>query len=128
VLILLLDDIARAPARELARVRECLGLRDVPVPPEAFRRVNAGSLPAHAGLARLVTAAADRLREQRLYAPIELARRLGLKRVYGGAPAGVPAMDPRTRRLLVREFEADIAYVEQVLGRPLPQWRMEAGP
>ncbi len=123
VLVLLLDDIAAAPAATLARVHVFLGLAAASPPAVAFERVNPATLPAHPGLARLATAGADRLRRSRLYAPIELAKRLGLKRVYAGARDGVPALDPTTREALVAELEPDIAYVERLLDRPLPHWR-----
>jgi hypothetical protein len=126
VLIVLLDDIAQAPAATLARVHAFLGVAPAPVPAVAYERVNPATLPALPALARVATAGADRLRACRLYGPIELAKRLGLKRLYAGAPAGVPALDAPMRARLVAELEPDIAYVETLLGRPLPGWRTGA--
>ena len=126
--VLLLEDVARAPAPALARVHAFLGLVGAPVPRVAFERVNPATLPAIPGIARAATAGADRLRASRLYAPIELAKRLGLKRLYAGARGGVPALDPATRTRLVAELEPDIAYVETLLGRPLPEWRTVDSP
>jgi hypothetical protein len=123
VLVLLLDDIARAPAAALGRVHEFLGVSAMPAPAVAYERVNPASLPALPALARVATVGADHLRASGLYGPIELAKRLGLKRLYAGARDGVPALDAPTRARLVAELEPDIAYVETLLGRPLPGWR-----
>jgi len=122
VLVILLEDIAAAPAETLGRVHAFLDLPATPTPAVAFERVNRATLPAHPALARLATVGAARLRGRRLYGPIELAKRLGLKRVYAGAGA-VPVLDAETRRALVAELEPDIAYVERLLDRPLPAWR-----
>jgi CubicO group peptidase (beta-lactamase class C family) len=57
-----------------------------------------------------------------MYGPIQFAKKIGLKRVFTGQSA-LPALSPETRKGLIEEFEPDIAYVEQLLGRPLPEWR-----
>lgn len=123
VLILLQDDIASSPERVLERVYEFAGLDPVPPPATTRQRVNAASLPAFPGLARAATHLADRLRDRRLYGPIELAKRLGLKRVYNGFRGRLPTLDPEMRKQLVEEFEPDIAYVERLLERPMTNWR-----
>jgi hypothetical protein len=123
VRVVLHDDIAREPERVLDEVYAFAGLAPVPAPREARERVNAASLPRYPRLARAATAGADWLRGRGLYGAVNLAKRLGLKRVYRGRRGGVPALDHETRALLVRRLEPDIAYVETLLGRELPGWR-----
>lgn len=123
VLVVLNDDIAATPERVLEQVYHFCGLRPLPLPATAHERVNAASLPRFPGLANLATRGGDWLRERRLYGAVNLAKRLGLKRVYAGRLGGVPRMDAETRARLVHRFAADIAFVEQLLGRELPAWR-----
>ncbi|HEU0299879.1 MAG TPA: sulfotransferase [Longimicrobium sp.] len=123
VRVVLHDDIAGHPERVLQEVYAFAGLAAVPAPPEARERVNAASLPRYPRLARAATTGAEWLRGRGLYGAVNLAKRLGLKRVYRGRRGGVPALDRETRALLVRQLEPDIAYVEMLLGRELPGWR-----
>jgi hypothetical protein len=124
VRVVLLDDIESDPVRTLADIQQFAEIRAVPAPAAAFEQINRASLPAHRGLARVAARAAARLHAAGLHGPVVLARRLGLHRVYGGRR--VPPLTPELRRQLIAEFEPDIAYVEALLGRPLPAWRRAA--
>jgi hypothetical protein len=124
LLVVLLEDIAVAPGSTLQRMYEFAGIRSTPTPPVAGQRVGAGALPAFPALARLATRAGDWLRDRRLYGPIEFAKKLGFKEVvYAGSSASLPRLEPELEHKLIREFEPDIAYVEELLGRPLNKWR-----
>lgn len=123
ILIILQEDIASSPENVLEQVYDFAGIDRVPTPRAVRQRVNEASLPAFPTLARAATRLADRLRDRRLYAPIELAKKLGLKRVYDGFRGQLPILDPEMRKRLVEEFEPDIAYVEKLLRRPLTNWR-----
>lgn len=123
VLIILQDDISAHPERVLEGVCDFVKIAPQPAPMTAQERVNVASLPAYPALARLATRGADWLRDRRLYGPIEAAKRLGFKRVYAGFQGDLPTLAPQIRRELVKGFEPDIAYVEKLLHRPLPQWR-----
>ncbi|HEX8318901.1 sulfotransferase [Longimicrobium sp.] len=123
VLAVLHDDIAAHPERVLEQVYAFAALAPLPLPASAGERVNAASLPRFPLLARAATRGGDWLRERRLYGPINLAKRLNLKRVYSGGMGGAPRMDGDTRARLLREFAPDVAFVEDLLGRELPAWR-----
>jgi hypothetical protein len=124
VLVILLEDIAASPEPVLERVYTFAGIRPMPMPAVASERVGASTLPASSELARLASRGATWLRQRRLYAPINLAKRLGLKSaVFGGSRQALPELHPELRQRLVREFEPDIAYVEDLLGRSLTSWR-----
>jgi hypothetical protein len=124
LLIILLEDIASCPEKVLERLYEFAGIGHVAVPSVARQRVGVSELPASPALAKFATRAADWLRDRRLYGPIEFARSLGLRRiVFGHSRESVPSLDPGLRRELIREFEPDIAYIEELLDRPLDGWR-----
>jgi hypothetical protein len=123
VLVILLEDISSSPLSVLGRICNFLRIDLVSVPVGALERVSTASLPAFPALAKLATVGADWLRERRLYGAIELAKKLGLKHVYRGSQDALPTLEPKTRKELIEEFQPDISYVEELLGRPLPEWR-----
>jgi hypothetical protein len=123
ILIILLEEISASPERVLERTYEFLEINKVRAPASAWKQVNAASLPASPVLASLLTRGSHWLRERRLYGPIELAKNLGLKRIYAGPQDNVPRLEAELRQQLVEEFSSDIAYVEELFGRSLPQWR-----
>lgn len=121
VMIITQEEIASAPDEVLARVCEFAGVEVRDVPEAARRRVNAATLPAHPSVARAATRIGNWLRVRRILEPIVLARRLGLRRVYGGGE--IPQLAEPMRRRLIEQFEPDIVYVEQLLGMARPAWR-----
>lgn len=123
ILVILLEDISSSPALVLERVYDFIGIARVSAPSEAGESVYVASLPHSPALARLATNGAGWLRDKGLHGLVEFAKGLGLNRVYTGFRGALPALKPEMRRELVREFEPDIAYVEELLGRPLTEWR-----
>jgi hypothetical protein len=121
--IVLLDDISSCPETVLDQTYQFIGIDKAPVPDKAREQINVASLPASRALAALATHGAHWFRDRRLYGPIELAKKLGLKRIYSGFQRPLPALDSEMRRHLVEELSPDIAYVEEILGRALPHWR-----
>jgi hypothetical protein len=126
VLIILQEDISVSPEQVLDQVYSFSGIARLPAPAVAWERVNVASLPSVPALAWLATCASRALRDRRLHRPIELARRLGLTRIYSGAEELLPAIEPEIRKELVEEFEPDIAYVENLLRRSLADWRIQS--
>jgi hypothetical protein len=122
VLLVLLDDISSSPERVLSAVYKLLGVDPIFISAKARDHINGASLPAFPALASFATKGADWLRAKRLYGLVELAKSLGGKRVYTGQDS-FPTLAPETRRELIRRFVADIEYVEEAVGRELPEWR-----
>jgi hypothetical protein len=123
VLIILLQDISSSPEQVLGQVYDFLKVPHIPLPAVAKKRVYIASLPRFPILAKLATLGSEWLRDRRLYGPLQLAKKVGLKRVYTGDSDSLPTLVPETREVLIREFELDIAYVEDLLGRSLDEWR-----
>jgi hypothetical protein len=121
VLILLIDDIEERPQAVLDTVTEFLGLPPQLVE-EATDRVGAVTMPRFPRLASLAARTATALRARRLHWIPELGKRLGLRRVFTGADDRLPRLSRGETRTLQETFAPDVAYVEQLLGRPLTRW------
>ena len=122
VLIILLQNISSSPEQVLERVYNFLKVSHIPLPAVARERVYMASLPRFPVLAKLATLGSEWLRNKRLYGPLQSAKKLGLKRVYTGS-SSLPTLAPEIRKALIQEFKLDIAYVEDLLGRSLPEWK-----
>lgn len=123
--VVLVDDVGERPEEVLEGVYRFLGVEPPAEPPPATgRRVYPGSVPRFPALARAAAAAARWLRGHGLHWPLEAARRSGLRAaVFRGGGEGRPRAAPELRRELAAEFEEDVAFVEELLGRELPGWR-----
>ena len=124
ILILLLEDISLSTDHVIKTTFNFIGVEmSATQVSDRQRRVNKASLPAYPSLARLFTRASDRLRDKRLYFLIEVAKKMGLKKVYSGFKGALPELEPEIRQDLINYFEEDIDYIENLLGRHLPRWR-----
>lgn len=123
--ILLLDDIADQPEELLTGVYRFLGVdppRDAPA--ATYRRVYPGSVPRFPALARAAARVARWLRERGLHWPLEAARKSGFRSaVFSGGGGKLSGVGPELRGRLAAEFEEDVRYVEDLLGRELSGWR-----
>lgn len=123
VLIILLDDISSSPEFVLERVADFIGITYVAATLSPGKAVNEASLPNFAILAWLFTHVASLFRERSVYWPVQLAKKLGVNRIYMGSKGDLPHLNFEIRRYLVQEFESDIAYIEKLLSRSLSKWR-----
>jgi hypothetical protein len=121
--IVLLRDIASSPQNVLRDIYDFLNISPISAPSTAHKRVYTASRPRFSTLARLVTSISHWLRGKRLYGIVNLAKRLGVGRVYEGSDDSLPELSSDARKALIEEFESDITYVERLLGRSLPEWR-----
>jgi Sulfotransferase domain len=127
VLVLLIDDIGERPREVLQRVTEFLGVSPMRVEGETGP-VGAATMPRHPRLAAAAARAVTALRARRLHWVPELGKRLGLKRVFTGAEHDMPRLAPHDAAWLAGELAPDVAFVERLLGRPLPAWHAAAQP
>ncbi len=124
ILVLLQDDIERAPSDVLKQIGAFLGHKIDVGALDVSKRVNAGGVPRSHSLAALSTKIAEALRALGLYRVINFAKSMGLKNlIYGASGRTLPALDARDRIWLVSQFEDDIRFVEKHLSVPLDHWR-----
>lgn len=121
----LMDDIKIQPEIVLAETCYFLNIST----PELFsekelnQKVNQASMPKFPILAKAATQAAGILRASKFDQIVEFGKKLGLKRVYRGGEDQLPQITDQEAQFLSSHYEDDIQYVEQLLGRSLPQWR-----
>lgn len=123
ILIILQDDISSFPNQVLESVYKFIGIANSPLPNLARERVNVATSATFPSLARFFHQKAKWFRDKRLYGCINLLKTLGLKRLYLRKSSPLPVLDYNMRKTLIKEFESDITYVENVLHRSLPHWR-----
>jgi hypothetical protein len=120
VLVLIQEDIAADPSAVAARVMAFLGVDVVPLA-AIHQRVNEASAPRFPRLARQLARGAEWLRGRRAHGLAEFGKRIGLKRAFRGGQ--LPSLTSLDKRRLTALYEADIAFVERLLGRSLAAWR-----
>jgi hypothetical protein len=121
----LFDDLVSAPRDVFARVCAHIGVDAGIGPGENPVAHNRGGQPRFGAVQRMLRTV-RRARAQELV-PSSLRPALGkLSRALTHANtrnSGYPPMEAGLRRQLTAQFEGDVAYVERLLGRSLPQWR-----
>lgn len=123
ILIILLQDVAECPEEELRRVHRFLEVgewlnRDV-----IGQRIYAASMPKYPKLARVATQVSTQLRRKEFHWAVDFARRVGMRKViYQGGGMNF-SLDAESRATLIERFLPTIEYVEDLLDRPLPEWR-----
>jgi len=125
ITFVLLDDIKRKPEVVLRRIYRFLGISPIDLPEAAYDKINGMMMPRFPGLARLAARWVTRLQAGGFYQFIELGKRLGLKRVvYAGNRQNAPRLSLDDQNWLLATYEADIAFVENLLKRDLTTWRL----
>ena len=122
VLVILQEEVAQRPEALLEEMWRFLGLDSPGVPASARETIYAATSPRWPALARLVTRGGRLARRWQLFGLIEGVRRLGVQAVFTGG-SEVERLPAELRASLVASFAPDIAFVETLLGRPLPGWR-----
>ena len=123
VKFVLLEEIESTPAIVLKSVSNFLGVAEIALPLEENQRVNRATMPRFPWLAKAAAQLATGLRAHRLHKVVELGKGLGLKKVYTGGKQHLPGFTASERFWLKSQYEADIVFVEKLLGRDLSAWR-----
>ena len=123
VLYLCQEEIEKEPATILESVSAFLGIEARALPARGKSRVNAGTVPRHPALAKMAAALVTQLHGLRLHGLVAFGKRLGLQRVYSGGSSDMVVLTPGDYDAAVADYEADIRYIEQRLGRSFAVWR-----
>lgn len=122
---LVVDDAKRDPVGYLREVYEILGVDSNFVAPHTTTRTNEHQTPRSLGLARTAFAVSRWLHARGWHRGVELAKRVGLRRLVLEDRAG-PQRDPaplsagdRTR--LAAHYRGDVAALSRLVGRDLAQ-------
>ncbi len=125
LLALVFEDAVKDVEGTKLQLANFLGVDASLFPAEAgHERLNQGYSPRFKGLYVWFLALSQRLRSGDHDHLLNLAKRLGVKRLFereGTSP--VAAMQSATRRRLIDVFEPDVAHLEELLGRPMTTWR-----
>jgi hypothetical protein len=126
--VVFLEDIQRAPAAVLRGLYTFLGV-DPGFEPAGFaRRRNAAARMRYRWAIPLMDRVSRALVDARLSGLARLVKRLGMKRAFmriASEEAAYPPLDPAVRAALLPYFRADIAGLEELLGRDLSAWRSQ---
>jgi hypothetical protein len=92
--------------------------------PSEVGKVNASTVPRHGSASDLAVRLGRTLRRKRLEPVVDLAARLGGRRLIAkGEP--LPRLDPSLKRDLSRRFEEEFDRLEDLLDLDLHRWRSE---
>ena len=127
LLILIYEELLAEPERELLRLRSFLGLDPDLAWPGARQlmaeRVNTSSPPRFHRSFALARRLGSWLTRRDLDVAVRLAKRAGLRRLFGkGPPAAL--MSAATRQRLAGFYADDVARLTALLGRDQPVWRL----
>jgi hypothetical protein len=85
--------------------------------------VNKGYIPRYRSLYAAVVTGANAARERRVYWPVSLAKKLGVKRLISVEGEKPKPMSEDTRHKLVEIFDQEITDLEALLETDLTHWR-----
>ncbi len=121
--VLVLEQVVREPARARAALAALLGVDPAlfPAAPDEGARNAGGRVRRARGYAAAVRVGTW-LRERDWDAPVQLAKRLGVARLFGPR-APLPPLEPELRAELAPRFAPEIERLEADFGLDLSLWR-----
>lgn len=127
ILFILLDDIKTNPQSVYNNICEFLGISMHPLPQTGYKKINPITMPRYFWLAKINARIVTWLISKNLFAIVKLGKRLGLRKlVYEGWDKKMPELIPSEMRWLIKQYEADIVYLENLLERDLSIWRYDS--
>jgi len=117
------QQIQTDPQAVFDRLCGFLSIEPIELPETARDRFGSATRPRSSRVARLGAQASTALRSRGLHGPVEFAKRLGLRSLVFGKPAGEEPIPPAVWSHLRELHEPDLRFLEDKLGRSLDAWR-----
>lgn len=126
VTFILLDDIALRPKTVLTGISDFLGMPQMPLPAIGSEKINAPTKPRFSWAAKKIDQLSNELHARRLHKIVSLGKKIGLKKLfYTESQCGLPELSINDHQWLLEQYDTDIAYLENLLGRNLSVWRQK---
>lgn len=119
------EELERNQHAYIKSVCKALNVPFMPAPEEAQERYNVTTFSKVGFIATAAQHGADWLRQRRLYAPINFAKAIGLKRIIFGKEkpdaqrGGVPEAE---HKWLTKQLLPEVTKLEELLGRKIKEW------
>lgn len=124
VTFVLFNDIKIKPEAVLKHICHFLDVKEIAMPTGGDEKFNTFTMPRFPKVAGLTARLVTLLQARGSYKIIELGKRMGFKRlIYTSGRDQVPELTIREQKQLLEKYEADIVFVENLLGRKLSIWR-----
>lgn len=124
VTFVLFDDIKLNPEAVLKQICHFLEISQIAMPTGSDEKFNTFTMPRFPKVAGLTARLVTLLQTKGAYQIIELGKRMRLKRlIYAGGQDQGPKLTISEQKQLLEKYEADIVFVENLLGRKLLTWR-----
>jgi len=122
-LVLLFEEMMADAATTLRRIAKFLDIDPGPFEkPHDRGKVNASYRPRYPGVRATVRKVGDFLRYHDLDWFVNVAKEMGVPHLFGNA-GPLPPLTEGARRRLTGIFEDDVAALERLLGKELPEWK-----
>lgn len=111
--------VEQAPQSCVDTLCDFLAVDRIVLPPEAAERFGQATRPRWPLAAKLAARLSVMLRSRGLHGPVEAAKRIGLRPLVFGNPAGAEQMPEDVRRHLQQHHAEDLEYLQARFGEPL---------
>lgn len=117
-LYLLQNQIKADPQAIFNRLCQFLGLDALALPEEAFKPFGAATKPPSSSIAKISARFSTAIRSRGLHWPIEMLKKLGLRSLIFGKPAGQEPIPEQIASHLAKLHANDVRYLETKLTDP----------
>ena len=104
------------PQAEFDRLCTFLSIDPLPLPEEASAPFGATTKPPNSTVAKFGARLSTAMRSRGLHGPIELAKKMGVRSLVFGKPAGDEAISPDVLEHLKKLHKPDLTYLQDKLG------------
>ncbi len=124
MLILLFDRVFKDVDQTRKTVADFLEIDPDAFPENAGKEVvNKSFLPRYRSLYALIAKGAHKIQDQRIYWPVYMAKKMGVKQFLSVEGGKSEPMNSETRKALQAQFDEEVSALETLLQTDLSSWR-----